>query len=71
MESIARTREYEEGGARDRIVTVFCYRSTIAYLDNNSERAEENALMVRRLNEYRKRLTAGAAYCNVCLHVPP
>lgn len=46
MESIARTREYEEGGARDRIVTVLCNKSSLAYLDNNSERAEANASMV-------------------------
>ena len=48
MESIARTREYEEGGARDRIVTVLSNQSTVAYLDNDSERAEASAPMVRR-----------------------
>lgn len=70
MESIARTRESEEGGARDRIVTVLYNTISVAYLDNNSEPAEANAPMVRR-SKKRKRLTAGAAYCNVCLHVPP
>lgn len=69
MESIARTRESQEGGARDRIVTVLYNDITVAYLDNNSEPAEANAPMVRR-SKKRKRLTAGAAYCNVCLHVP-
>ena len=70
MESIARTREYEAGGARDRIVTVLCNGCSLAYLDNNSEPAEANAPMMR-LSKKRKRLTAGAAYCTVCLHVPP
>jgi hypothetical protein len=48
MESIARTREYEAGGARDRIVTVLCNGSSLAYLDNNSECAD---VVAQRIEE--------------------
>ena len=48
MESIARTREYEAGGARDRIVTVLCNGCSLAYLDNNSECAD---VVAQRIEE--------------------